>query len=288
MKKIAVFCLAVILTFSFVYVSADRMQEANTRALALQALNLFKGTNSGFELDRSPTRMESLITLIRLSGMEKEALEGNWAHPFTDVDEWTDKYAGMAYEKGITKGVSETEFGMAEEATAQQFTTFVLRLLGYNDSDGDFDYEKALDFGTGIGIIDETVDTVNFLRADMVIISFNSLFAKLKDSEKTLSQKLQEDGVFTAEDEKSATKLVNGGSEEDKKDEESQGISESESDNLHKDYDEPDNGYSGRDESSYYDEEYEDYYDGEYYDDGYYDGGYYDDDGYYYDDGFYE
>ena len=94
--------------------------------------------------------------------------------------------------------------------------------------------------------------------------------------------------MFSAEDEKSATKLVNGGSEEDKKDEESQSISESESDNLHKDYDEPDNGYSGRDESSYYDEEYEDYYDGEYYDDGYYDGGYYDDDGYYYDDGFYE
>ena len=62
-------------------------------------------------------------------------------------------------------------------------------------------YENALGFGVEIGIIDETVDTDNFLRADMVIISFNSLFANLKDSEKTLSQKLQEDGVFTAEDE---------------------------------------------------------------------------------------
>ena len=39
----------------------------------------------------------------------------------TDVADWADNYAGFVYEKGITKGISEEEFGMSMTATAQQF-----------------------------------------------------------------------------------------------------------------------------------------------------------------------
>lgn len=270
MKRVLVLCLALVLAFSFVSVSADRLEDANIYAEIMKSLNLFKGTDQGFELERTPTRMEALVTLIRLLGKENEALEGTWEHPFTDVAEWADKYAGMAYETGLTKGVSETEFGMAQEATAQQFVTFVLRALGYSDGEeGDFEYANAIDLAKELDIIGENVDTESFLRADMVIISFNALYSFMKGGEKTLAQKLKEDGVFTDEDEKSALEEYNLISEEDADSEEA---AKDEEDNEEgKAVTEPGNDTTTEDDGSeYYYNDYPDVYEDGNYEDGYY------------------
>jgi hypothetical protein len=71
--------------------------------------------------------------LIRAMGKESEALGGSWSHPFTDVDSWADKYVGYGYEKGLTKGVSATQFGTGN-ADSDMYLTFMLRALGYDDS----------------------------------------------------------------------------------------------------------------------------------------------------------
>lgn len=56
-------------------------------AQELKDVGLFQGTDTGFELDRAPTRAESAVMLVRLLGAEETAkaeLEaGETAHPFT-------------------------------------------------------------------------------------------------------------------------------------------------------------------------------------------------------------
>ncbi|NLD87238.1 MAG: hypothetical protein GX633_03155, partial [Clostridiales bacterium] len=59
---------------------------------ALKAMGLFRGTNSGYELDRAATRVEAIVMLIRILGEENNALSFKGTHPFTDVPSWANCY----------------------------------------------------------------------------------------------------------------------------------------------------------------------------------------------------
>lgn len=179
---------------------AANVKEAETKAAALKQLGLFKGiSDTDFDLDRAPSRIEAIVMLIRVLGKESEALSGEWKHPFTDVAAWADKYIGYAYEKGLTKGVSATEFG-AGNANSDMYLTFVLRALGYDDSRGDFAWNESVTLAAASGILANGVDTANFQRADVALVSWAALEAKLKGGSRTLSEKLMEAGVFKAEE----------------------------------------------------------------------------------------
>lgn len=172
---------------------------AETKASALKQLGLFKGvSDTNFDLNRAPTRTEALVMLIRVLGKESEALNGTFTHPFTDVQSWADKYVGYAYENGLTKGVSATQFG-AGNANSDMYLTFVLRALGYDDSINDFAWDSPNALAQSVGILTEDVNTENFQRADVALVSWAALEAKLKDGSQTLSGKLMGVGVFTAE-----------------------------------------------------------------------------------------
>lgn len=181
----------------------DRETDAAHR---LRDLGLFQGVGThpdggiNFELERVPSRTEALVMLIRLLGKEDEALNNEWEHPFTDVPGWADKLVGYAYEKGLTKGVSPTEFGTGT-ASVQMYLTFVLRALGYSDGPGgDFTWDAPERFAQGVGILPGDVYMEDFRRSDMVLISEAALFARLKDSDITLLDKLIEDGAVQKSD----------------------------------------------------------------------------------------
>jgi len=173
----------------------------------LYELGLFRGTgtDSGgapvFELERSPNRSEALVMVLRLMGLEEEALSSDYSHPFTDSSEWNEPYIAYAYNKGLTMGVSKTRFGANEPATAQMYITFVLRCLGYTDSGNspDFSYSGSVSFAADIGLVDSGFsDYTNFTRGDVAIISRNALSQPLRNSEQTLYQKLVDNGVIKA------------------------------------------------------------------------------------------
>lgn len=203
-----VLVLAISLTIAApIYTSAAT--EADTKALALKQLGLFKGvSDTEFDLDRAPTRVEAMVMLIRVLGQESEALKGDWSHPFSDVAPWADKYIGYAYEKGLTKGISKTEFG-AGDAGADIFLTFVLRALGYNDSEGDFKWNEPDVLAASVGILSDDVNTSSFMRADAVLVSWAALEANLKGGSQTLAEKLISAGTFTPEDYSVAQQLIN-------------------------------------------------------------------------------
>lgn len=181
-------------------VSARDIALEESMASDLKTLGLFKGVSeTDFDLDREPTRVEALVMLIRVLGKEAEAMNGNWTHPFTDVPAWANGYVGYAYENGLTKGVSATEFGSGT-ANAATFMTFVLRSLGYTDTNGtDFSWNEPFTLAESVGILPERVNTEEFLRADVATVSYAALSAHLKESSITLADKLIDAGAFDEE-----------------------------------------------------------------------------------------
>lgn len=79
--------------------------DSTRRADQLASLHLFQGTANGYQLDRAPTRMQGLVMLICLLGLEQEALDYSGDSPFTDLT-WGQSYAAYAYANGLTRGTS--------------------------------------------------------------------------------------------------------------------------------------------------------------------------------------
>ncbi|MBE6623770.1 MAG: serine protease [Ruminococcaceae bacterium] len=183
-----------------IYAQARNLSKQEIYASELKELGLFRGVSeTNFDLERAPTRVEALVMLIRVLGKEAEAIENTFEHPFTDVPGWADNYVGYAYTNGLTNGQSETLFGTGD-ASSNMYITFVLRALGYTDTDGkDFRWDDPFTLAKETGLLTKEVDTGNFLRADVVTISHNALDAYLKGSTVTLSAKLIEAEVFTKE-----------------------------------------------------------------------------------------
>ena len=189
--------LAMCLCFMPTTGAARDFSYAEGLAEDLKALGLFQGvSDTDFDLDRAPTRVEALVMLIRLLGKDAVAKNSEMEHPFTDVPDWADGYVGYAYTTGLTKGISDTEFGTGN-ATIQMYLTFVLRSLDYSDSLGDFSYSEPYSLSYQTGILPDSVDRENFLRADVVIISYAALSAYIKNTGETLAMYLMTQGVFT-------------------------------------------------------------------------------------------
>ena len=203
MKRLTAVLLSVIICFSlfspnaFATSSTRDTSLEQTLAADLKSMSLFQGvSDTDFALSKAPTRTEAVVILIRMLGKESGAQSGSWTQPFADVAPWADKYIGYAYQQGLTKGVSETEFGSGN-ASAAAFLTLLLRALGYSDANGDFSYSDPYTLARSIGLLPEVVDTTNFLRADVVLVSYSALTVKIKGTSQTLAEKLILDGVFT-------------------------------------------------------------------------------------------
>lgn len=200
-KKYFILLLVVAILFSFQTALAENRMDYTNEASKLNAMGLFNGTQNGYELDRVPTRVESAAMLVRLLGAEQEANEKNYEHPFTDVPEWADNIVGYMYEKGYTKGLGNNLFGSSQTTIARDYTTFMLRSLGYGD--GDFSYLDAMNYAVTKGIITEEeagkLNSLEFRRNEMAMISYRTLKVPVKGESVLLSEKLVEKGAVSAQ-----------------------------------------------------------------------------------------
>lgn len=194
MKK-RIFCiiLAFLIVFPGTAVFADQTVE---RAKALYDLGLLKGTGSSFsveglELSRNATRAEASVTIVRMLGKEEKANYQQNAHPFGDVPSWAGNYVGWLYENYLVNGVGDTYFGAQDIITVQQFATMLLRVLGYDDSRGDFSYTNAVSFAKGCSLIDsEIASHYELSRKDMINMCYTALKLNMRNSSRKLINKL--------------------------------------------------------------------------------------------------
>lgn len=200
MKRKLRMLLAGVLAVSSLAMSAGAASY-ETCADRLTDLGLFQGTDSGYELDRAPTRAEAATMLVRLLGAEEEAQALEYTAPYTDLAGWEKPYVQYLYDNNLTNGTSDTTFSPASTCSAQMYTTFLLRALGYSDAaDGDFAYADAIDFGTSVGLVDmANCDTANFLRDHVAAMSLTALNTPVKgDADTKLLEKLVADGAVDA------------------------------------------------------------------------------------------
>lgn len=199
--------LTLLLTIAIVLVSINFTGAApvqNTElANKLKSLNLFLGTDRGFELDKELTREQSIVMVLRLLGLEQTAKNQKIKSTFSDIPSghWAEYYVSYAYSIKLTAGISSTTFGAGMNVNANQYITYLLRSLGYDDSKGDFNWSEAVDKAHNIGLISSVEykyykSTQSIIRDDVVAVSYNALKAKLNGSEKTLIRKLVDTGVI--------------------------------------------------------------------------------------------
>jgi hypothetical protein len=168
---------------------------------ALHHLGLFNGSDKGYELERSPSRQESLIMLIRLLGEESAALVADPITPFSDLTDWVDgqRYVAYGYRMHYTNGTSNTTFSPTAGATLEQYLTFVLRSLGYKDG-VDFQWDStSRDLAAEIGLLSrEELSAIardGFKRDHVVAISYRALDCDLQNGSGTLADRLVDAGV---------------------------------------------------------------------------------------------
>ena len=201
--------------YHFTY--ADSTPDYNAMASALKELNLFRGSTigygEGYELESAPTRIQALVMLIRLLGEEDAALTRVGVSPYDDVPagSWFAPYVTYAVEKGYTNGVGGNRFAPNLTASAQMYVEFVLRALGYS-STAQTNVKTAPERALSAGVITSgeqtALETREFLRADVVYLSWYALDVPLAQGSEALHSKLEGMGVFTAAAYKSARAKV--------------------------------------------------------------------------------
>jgi hypothetical protein len=170
--------------------TADAREAPQYESLArqLSEWGLLRGTGDGFALERETTRIEALVMLLRLLGLEEQALaqDAGAAHPFRDVPAWANPHVAYAWANGLTNGLGDDRFGSQEPVTARQYFTFVLRALGYSDSAGDFTWRESVRKAVEIGMaearlyLDDATADARLIRDNLVHISYHALFQPVK------------------------------------------------------------------------------------------------------------
>lgn len=169
---------------------------------SLHEMGLFQGTQNGYDLDRTPTRAEAAVMLVRLLGKEDEAKALTYTAPFTDLKGWEKPYVQYLYSNGLANGTNRTTFNPTGKCTAQMYAVFLLRALGYSDT-ADFSYANAIETAHEQGIYDTGIINVqNFLRDDAAAASYTVLSVSPKNSEGTLLDQLVSENAITEADAK--------------------------------------------------------------------------------------
>lgn len=177
----------------------------DSTADTLKTMGLFAGTNTGYELDRAPTRAEAATMLVRLLGKTDEA-ESLWASDpsgfaFQDMEsfDWAKPYVHWLSRNQLAAGTSAMRFSPAEPCTAQMYAAFLMRTLGYYETNGDFTFADAIPFARSQGVLnDANCDTEKFLRDHVVAASYTALSAKPKSGEADLLTRLVGEGAVSA------------------------------------------------------------------------------------------
>ena len=173
-------------------------------AQKLNTLGLFQGVGTNadgtpdFDLDRTPTRVEGVVMLVRLLGRDKEGQKGGWTSPFTDVPAWASSYVGYAYNNQYTKGTSDTTFSPMLPLDAAQYLTLVLRAMDYTDGE-DFQWDSPWTLSNQLGITAyDPAKPGTFTRGTAALWAWNALSAQTA-SGAWLVDRLVSDGALTAE-----------------------------------------------------------------------------------------
>ncbi|MGE4353647.1 MAG: S1C family serine protease [Oscillospiraceae bacterium] len=191
MKRLIPASLAVLIIFTLI-MPVSAIDDQTLAADTLYTLDLIEGTDSGYELDRVPTRLETLIFTLRLAGLADDAEAEGGDSPFTDVPDWATQYVGYAYTNSLIEGADALHFGSDAPVRDKDFFTLILRILGYSEDDGDFTWALSSSVAVRLGIAESLY--TEFDRGDMFECALAALTCRMKEQDITLIDYLAANG----------------------------------------------------------------------------------------------
>lgn len=163
-------------------VKKSEEKDARECADILYKSGLIKGTDKGYELEKTLTREESAVILVRLLGKEGKIRPDDFDEVFTDVgkDRWSYAYVMYCYEYNITKGTSTSTYSPDAEIDAEQFVTLLMRLMGHDEAEPDTALTKSVGYKLlPSDMAEELKESKVFTRSQMVRIVYNIFSKKL-------------------------------------------------------------------------------------------------------------
>jgi len=147
----------------------------------LAEMDLFFGTEKGYELEREVTRAEALTMIDRLTGIG-EYHDGYTAAPyFVDMKgHWAENTANLYGMLGYVHGTGDKCFTPERTVSGKEFLKILLSAMEYPE----VSLEGAYELGVESGILDDKYSKAvvygdyALLRSDVARISFNALTAK--------------------------------------------------------------------------------------------------------------
>ncbi len=182
--------------------------EYTNEADALNAVGLFKGTEKGYELDKTFTRAEGAAMIVRLLGKEKEALASSGSVKFTDVsDHWSKPYVAYCAGRGITNGTSESKFSPDDKMSGAEYMTLVLRSIGYPNIEPESVSLAAPELYLGSSKEIRELLSGDFTRDKMVHVSYKALNVKNPEGKMLINTLIDGGAVTRSAAERAGIKL---------------------------------------------------------------------------------
>lgn len=208
MKKILTLVLILLLIITAVAAPTILQQEDiptlsedSAEASGLHKLGILLGTGNGFELDRSVTRAEAVVLLMRMHPENTGAL-GMPSPEFDDMtDHWAYKEVTAAKKMGLVDGTADKTFTPDRTVSGREFAKMTLSLLGYQNITIENAYELGEKYDLILNNFTRSViyDDRQLTRGDAARICWSALVSKTADN-KLLYKKLIETGKYEEND----------------------------------------------------------------------------------------
>ena len=197
-KRVLAFLCALLLTGAVPFAAA---QEGETlrAADALHTLGLINGTGaSGYALESPATRAQAAVLLVRLAGAQQDAAADNWFSGYRDVPTWASRAVHYAVHQGWIDSPASAglDFHPDTAITADEWFTFLLRMLGYDDDAGDFSPDSAALFAQHIGLTPQA-STGSLSRGQLFVLLESALSFSYKDGSATVISRLIDRGIVS-------------------------------------------------------------------------------------------
>lgn len=198
-KRVLAFLCALLLLTGAVPFAAAQEGETLRAADALHTLGLINGTGaSGYALESPATRAQAAVLLVRLAGAQQDAAADNWFSGYRDVPTWASRAVHYAVHQGWIDSPASAglDFHPDTAITADEWFTFLLRMLGYDDDAGDFSPDSAALFAQHIGLTPQA--STGFLsRGQLFILLESALSFSYKDGSATVISRLIDRGIVS-------------------------------------------------------------------------------------------
>ena len=136
------------------------------------------------------------MLLVHLAGAEQAAAADNWLAGFRDVPASIAQEVNYAARQGWITGVTATAFRPDAALTANAWSAFLLRMLGYSDKAGDFTIADAAGFAQRIGLF-PIAYTGTPDPGDLFEMAANALSFSYRDGSATVIGRLVSQGTVS-------------------------------------------------------------------------------------------